>query len=483
MKDILSINVDRLEIGENTVLEDIHLQIDASRVNLILGATGVGKTLLLKTLLKDIEDRPRYVGEILLDDKSIEGVPSGYIGYISQNPDNQIVCDKVWSELAFGLESRGVAPEIIRARVAEICTIMGIESWFYKSTSELSGGEKQKLALAAVLVDHPAILVLDEPTSMLDPIAARAFWDTVFQIHHEYGLGLIITEHSYDYIIDQVDSIYRIQDRQMQQIERGDVHTRVEEISEKILGERISSRDDVRKQCTRRSVKTEPIIKPPHDIITTLRDIRHLYSGRICLNIDRLDIRGGVTVILGPNGAGKTTLARILTEKKRKGINGAVLVPQDVRDVFIKDNVRDELECIADITADIYPLVEPYLGRHPLDLSGGEQHIVAICKSILKKADMLVFDEPTRGLDRATSLIIEDLIRSIQCRAKIIITHDLEMAARMADEIIFMFGGQIASSGEPHDVLTRNLYFKPEITMIFDDIIRDEEVESGASDS
>ncbi len=157
-------------------------------------------------------------GNVCYRGMPIDEVPAGTIGYVGQNPDNQLVCDKVWHELAFGLENIAMPAKTIRNRVAEIATYFGIESWFHKGVAELSGGQKQKLALASVICMDPEMVVLDEPTSQLDPISARMFWEMVVRVHEEMGISFVIVEHDSEYIYEkggQSDLAFRRNDEQL----------------------------------------------------------------------------------------------------------------------------------------------------------------------------------------------------------------------------------------------------------------------------
>lgn len=202
------------------VLDHTKLMIKEGTLNIICGRSGCGKSTLLRHLKTVLAPYGKTKGEILYKGKSLaetdHRTQSQEIGFVMQNPDNQIVTDKVWHELAFGLESLGYDSETIRLRVAEMASYFGIHQWFYKNVSELSGGQKQLLNLAAVMAMHPSLLILDEPTSQLDPIAASDFLETVKKINRDIGTTVILTEHRLQEILPYADQVYVMADGRIQ---------------------------------------------------------------------------------------------------------------------------------------------------------------------------------------------------------------------------------------------------------------------------
>ena len=186
-------------LNKNTALKNINLKINAGEYVVICGRSGCGKTTLLRHLKPALTPKGKRDGEILFDGEKTENLgkknQASLIGFVMQDPENQIVTDKVWHEIAFGLESIGLKEDEIRLRAAEMSAYFGIEDWFGKKTDELSGGEKQLMNLAAIMAMHPEVLILDEPTSQLDPVAAENFLSTVNRINKELGVTIIITEH------------------------------------------------------------------------------------------------------------------------------------------------------------------------------------------------------------------------------------------------------------------------------------------------
>ena len=194
------------------VLEHVNLNIKEGTLNVIMGRSGCGKCTQLRQLKSVLAPAGEKEGEILYRNIPLRDTDhrtqSQEIGFVMQNPDNQIVTDKVWHELAFGLESLGYDNATIRLRVAEMASYFGIQKWFYKNVSELSGGQKQLLNLASVMAMHPSLLILDEPTSQLDPIAASDFLETVKKINRDIGTTVLLTEHRLQDIIPYADRVF-----------------------------------------------------------------------------------------------------------------------------------------------------------------------------------------------------------------------------------------------------------------------------------
>lgn len=198
---------------ENHVaLYQVSMEVEEGSFVVLCGKSGCGKSTLLRQFKSVLASHGEKKGEILYGGQNLEDVDlrtqSAEIGYVLQNPDNQIVTDKVWHELAFGLESLGYDTPTIRLRVAEMASYFGIHSWFLKNVSELSGGQKQLLNLASVMAMHPKLLILDEPTSQLDPIAASDFLETVRKINRDIGTTVILTEHRLEDVIPWADKVY-----------------------------------------------------------------------------------------------------------------------------------------------------------------------------------------------------------------------------------------------------------------------------------
>lgn len=199
------------------------------------------------------------------------------------------------------------------------------------------------------------------------------------------------------------------------------------------------------------------------------------------LNIPQVTVTKGINCWIGPNGAGKTTLGKMFSGYfGKKMIPNCVMMPQDVLTVFTKDTVRDELETENDISERIEELIAPIAGKNPLDCSGGEQHLTAALKFLMKRAEVVILDEPTKGMDPLMKDEFQKVLEMFR-RDKVIIliTHDIDFVGEVADHVVFLFEGDVASEGEPHEVLMQNLVYKPQISTVFDCICTKEMEDAG----
>lgn len=459
MKDF-DVNIKRLSADDHEILHDISLTI-SDGITVIAGKSGAGKTQFVRRLVPGLSQIGEIDGSVKYGGEPVEDIQPGTIGFISQNPDNQIVCDRVWHELAFGLESTGVKSDIIRNRVAEVATVFGIDPIFDQETDTLSGGQKQKVVLASVLCMNPDVVVMDEPSSMLDPIATVEFFELVVRLNRDLGVSFIIVEHNLDYILDFADRTIYIEDGTI-------VEKELKTTKQKLL----DKLGDPKKPYEVKQIKNET-----NQVVYKEKSIRKSF-GSFTLNIPSITLHSGITCIVGPNGAGKSTLAKYISGfYGKKKADSVSLLPQDVLMIFVKDSVREELDCVAEVPDYIREELEYLYDKHPLDISGGEQHLVALAKVMIRGSKLTFLDEPTKGMDDEYKERVKNLIsKGFEGRDVVIITHDLEFVADVADEVIFMFGGDIASQGEAHDVLCNNTMYKPIISKMWEGALKWQEV-------
>ena len=503
--------------GKKT-LDGVNLSIEKGEYVVLCGKSGSGKTTLLRQLKSVLAPHGKKQGEILFNGIPIEKVStrdqSAKIGYVMQNPDDQIVTDKVWHELAFGLESLGCDQKTMRARVAEMACYFGIQDWFHRDVANLSGGQKQLLNLASIMAMQPEVLILDEPTSQLDPIAASDFLNTVRKINLELGTTVIITEHRLEDIFPYADRAIVMDDgkviaddtpRNIGKLlyeQKNDMFAamptpvRVFYGAEGAGGCPLTVREGrnwlSREFATEPAHKAMPVQSLPDEIENPALILKELWFR---YEKDSPDVLRGVSAevpigtlyaIVGGNGAGKSTTLKAVcgicrpyrgkvkvfgksVEKYKSAElfqNCLAMLPQDPKSLFVKKTVREDL---AEMTKDEKKIaeiaavceIEALLDSHPYDLSGGEQQRAALAKVLLTQPKLLLLDEPTKGIDS----FFKEKLASILCKLKqqgitiVMVSHDVEFCAKYADMVSMFFDGQMLTTDTPRRFFGNNSFY------------------------
>ena len=499
-------------------IADVSFSISKGEYVLLCGNSGCGKTTLLRHLKSVLTPTGSRRGEILYNGVPLEQVDgakqASAIGYVMQNPDDQIVTDKVWHELAFGLENLGVSRETIGLRVAEMASFFGIQSWYHRDISQLSGGQKQLLNLASIMAMQPEILILDEPTAQLDPIAASDFLNTLKKINQELGITVLITEH-------RAEDIFPVADRVLV-MERGHLAANAgpREIGHSLFDARsplfpmlpapmrsfyqcggtgtapLTVREG-RNWLTDVFGEKKPAVRtlPPLPELPKTEPALHIENVWLRYEKQSPDVLKGLTMtvpsgclytIVGGNGVGKSTTLRTIcgaskpyrgkiqvfgkeTKKYPRGElfrNCLSMLPQDPTNVFVKQNVREELEEMnPDKQAQIHAAelceITHLLDAHPYDLSGGEQQRVALAKVLLTNPRLLLLDEPTKGLDCGFKARFARTLKRLTGEGMtiVMVSHDIEFCAEHADIAAMFFDGQIIASGRPREFFGSNSFY------------------------
>ena len=478
---------------EVSVLRDISLTLRPGDFAVLAGPSGSGKSTLLRQLKTVLAPHGRREGQILLNGTPIDEIPAreqaAKIGFVMQTPDSQIVTDKVWHELAFGLESLGVSNTEIRGRVAEMASFFGIQTWFHRSTNRLSGGQKQLLNLASIMVLQPELLILDEPTSQLDPIAATDFLQTLGRINRELGTTILICEHRLEDVIPMANRLI-VMDQGV--VIADDTPIQSFELLRKLNHPMLLSMptpmrvwsavgfdcscpltvSDGRNALSEfalnhpiRPVEKRPYIQPHAEPCMELKEAWFRYekdSPDVLKGISLAAYPGELLCILGGNGTGKSTTLSILsgTRKPYRGRRVAATdrisaLPQNPQMLLVHRNVREELLSIADEdrAGEMAALcrLEGLLDRHPYDLSGGEQQRTALAKVLLQNPDILLLDEPTKGLDNDFKELFASILRELTARGVciIMVSHDVEFCAKYASRCALFFDGGIVTVDAP----------------------------------
>lgn len=496
-------------LQENKTLSSVSLTLCEGELSVLAGATGCGKSTLLRLIKRELAPRGTCEGEILYRGRALSTLlpreSASRIGFVMQDPDGQIVCDTVAAELAFGPENLGMSRDAIAARVAEMASYFGIGDWYDRPISELSGGQKQLLNLAAVMATDPDLLILDEPTAQLDPIAAEGFINTLAKLNRDFSLTVLIAEHRLEELIPICDRLLVMEDGGI--LHAGaprEVISKIGSDSEILSampsavrlyhaigatgGVPVSAREGrvfLRTHCQNRIRTVEPAPRSDRKALALeLRDVFFRYEKNtpdVLRHLDLSVLEGEVLCLLGGNGSGKSTALsviagilhayagsiRIFGRKQKEYKNQSLyrdclaLLPQDVQTVFLKNTVREELEEVGfrseEFPFDLSPLYE----RHPYDLSGGEQQTVALAKVLAARPRLLLMDEPTKGIDAARKAELIGLIQRLQSRGVtvLIVTHDVEFAALCADRVALFFDGTVVSVDTPDRFFSQNRFY------------------------
>lgn len=532
----------RYPLSEKEAIQKINIDISRSEFVVICGRSGCGKSTLLRHLKKQLIPYGHKTGEVYIDGTEIENIDErksvASTGFIQQDPDSQIVTDKVWHEMAFGLENLGLSNKIIKRRVAEMSNYFGIHRWFEKDVSTLSGGQKQILNLASVMVMQPDILILDEPTSQLDPIATTDFLNTVYRINRELGVTVIISEHRLEEVIPMADRVIVMDEGEIQANEKpenlpygltdaetGEKHKMLYGLPSvmRIFGEAdLPEKDNI--PLTVRDGRlileerfsaigsdngdiTEKKTAEKHEEIAKLRNLWFKYekNGDFILKGTDLSIeKGKMTCILGGNGSGKSTLMKVISgilapQRGKISISQDIkisMVPQDPKALFTEITAEEELfEGMRFIEMDDREKInrademlrimeiEHLRKINPYDMSGGEQQRLAIGKVLLTEPDLLLLDEPTKGLDPFFKRTLAQIFRSLteDGLSILAVSHDVEFCATYADRCAMFFNGEITSEDNAKGFFAGNSFYTTAANRLFrgiaPDIVTCEEAE------
>ena len=504
--------------GGRPSLTDVSLTVEPGEYVVLCGRSGSGKTTLLRHLKSVLTPHGKRSGRILFCGTPLEEVPqeeqAARIGYVMQNPDEQIVTDKVWHELAFGLESLGCDQKTMRARVAEMACYFGIQDWFHRDVDSLSGGQKQLLNLASVMAMQPEVLILDEPTSQLDPIAASDFLNTVRKINLELGTTVLITEHRLEDILPAADRAVVMEGGRILVADvprrtagflwaehhpmfsampaptrvfygaqgKGVCPLTVREGRNWLLGA-FQTPPEVK------ALPEAPVAWEERPSALVLKEVWFRYeknSPDVLRGVSAVVPEGSLFAIVGGNGAGKSTMLKAVCGickpyrgqirvfgKKVEAYGGTELfqnclamLPQDPKSLFVKKTVREDLEEMCRDREKLEAVartceVEALLDSHPYDLSGGEQQRAALAKVLLTEPRLLLLDEPTKGMDGFFKEKLARILEKLKAQGMtvVMVSHDVEFCAQYGDLISMFFDGQILTTAPPRRFFGQNSFY------------------------
>lgn len=493
--------------GQEPALWDISLSVGEGELLLVTGDSGSGKTTFLKQLKPQLTPHGQQSGDILYMGRSIGEMDAKQtaqgIGYVFQNPEHQIVTDKVWHELAFGLENQQLSQTDMDLRIGEVASYFGIQDWLYKKVEELSGGQKQILNLAAILTMNPRVILLDEPTGQLDPIASRNFLEMVYRIKEELGITIIMVEHHVDEVYRMADlvavlhqgrllhwgrprevadflcqrglesllpvipRIYHYEKEKGMGAENGEKLPPItlqegrKWLSNRIPGNGHKTFSDIAVSKDKFVIKQKQVVK--------IREVYYRYDRRakdILKHLYCTVYEGECFGILGGNGVGKTTLLKLLGDYI-KPYSGKVMVtkktaylPQNPQSMFSCDSVAQEVEGVPNELLSMFRM-EHLLDRHPYDLSGGEQQRLALLILLAGEPELLLLDEPTKGMDEQCKQVLGEILRNLKKQGKtiIVVSHDVEFAARYTNRCGLLFDGRLTGVTETKQFFLQNQYY------------------------
>ena len=508
--------------AQKTIFNDLTFSVPEGELLLIMGQTGSGKSSLLKLINGLV---PHHTGGILSGEITVAGRSTrmhrprelaDLIGIVGQNPAEGFVTDTVEEEIAFGMESLGVPREVMRKRVEETLDLLGLAQLRNRSLSTLSGGEAQRVAIAAVLTMHPKVLLLDEPTSALDPIAAEEVLSILARLVHDLGLTIIIAEHRLERVLQFVDRIIHV----LGEENSGQVRIGLpEEIMAQsqsappvvLLGKDqdwnplpLTVRDARRlaEPLREKLANSSPPIRKSAEVksLQLILEIKKLvveYEKKVAVKGIDLEVsQGEVVAIMGRNGAGKSSLlgsavgitpiksgqvlldGKPAPELKGKSLISLVgFVPQEATDLLYGESVLQEC-AFADRDSQVapgttYKILNQLLPdiseiAHPRDLSEGQRLCLVLAIVLAAAPKLLILDEPTRGLDYSAKLRLIKILRSManEGRSVILATHDVELVAEVATRVVFMAEGEKIADGSTLDILTSSPAFAPQISKI-----------------
>lgn len=497
-------------MNDTPSLKKIDLTIREGEFVLLCGSSGCGKTTLLKQMKREITPAGSLGGSITYCGVPLrqidKEVSAREIGFVFQNPDNQIVMADVYSELAFGMENLRFSSAEMKRKIAELCSFFGMEGFLDKEITQLSGGQKQVLNLASVLLLQPRVLLLDEPTSQLDPVAAKEFLLFLKRLNEEFGMTILLSEHRFDDVYPLCSRVLFLENGAVEldaepkqavkqlSAEKSDFVPAQAFLSQRLRKQVDSGaeicltvRENQRliEQNLDRLPGWEPSVRSAEKTGQPLLEVKRLFlkytleEAYVLKDLSLTLEQGKCTCLLGANGSGKSTLLKAIAgilkpqagKIKWMGEQRSVTyLPQNPLLFFSFERAEEELYSVCAEKEKIERLVS-YLElthcmpKHPHDLSGGEQQRLMIACGLLRETALLLMDEPAKGLDQRMKARLGDLLQEYQQNGGtvLLVTHDVDFAAGYADNCCLLFNGSTVSEKGTADFFAGNYFYTTNI--------------------
>lgn len=519
--------------AEKPSLDKINLEIPEGQLVLVAGGSGSGKSSLVRAIAGLIPEfyGGSYAGAVYLDHKEVRQLNRSTlaktVGMVFQDPESQLVMSNVEQEIVFGMENLGLSNELMQRRLIEVSSALDLSQYLNSSIAQLSGGLKQKVALASVLCMQPEILILDEPTSQLDPVASEEIFSIVKRLNEENGMTIILVEHRLERCFSLADRILVMDQGQIicDQVEPCNLaYWAVKNHSPFVppLAKLFASVNYPEIPVTVKQGRA--LLKPCYDIekpvkvtaqvkkktgireiarINPLLEVKNLWFAfqngpEVLKNVNLCLEPGDFTVIMGGNGAGKTTLLKNLNGLLKPGRGTVKFLGRDIRNSTVEElatsmaylvqnpndylflpTVREEINFtlknlhlsdkgIADELL-VKLKIDAYKDVNPRDLSTGERQRVALASILAVRPQLLLLDEPTRGLDYELKSELGEILIKLQSEGTtiLLVTHDVEFAAEYASNIVLMAEGSVIASGSKYDMLSNSAFYSPQVNKLF----------------
>jgi energy-coupling factor transport system ATP-binding protein len=506
------------------VLRDVNLHLHDGAFGLVVGCSGSGKSTLLRCLNGLT---PHFSGGELRGNLIVDGinpalatpkVMSRHVGFVFQDPEAQFVMDQVEDEIAFALENAALPRQEMRIRIEESLDLLELSALRERKLDTLSGGERQRVAIASALALRPHVLVLDEPTSQLDPKSAEDVLNSLVRLNTDLGLTIVLAEHRLERVLPYADAMISLSAAQDGVVcgSPRDVLQQIELAPPLVMlgqalgwdplpltikdGQRCSAGIAAHTKDAPHPV-SHSAPQPPQALpYIEIRNVEAGYEGQTVLRRISLDVAAGeIVTLIGRNGSGKTTLLKCITglQPLQKGaihVDGQNIagqkvsqicrkvgyLPQDPNALLFADTVEEELR----ITLHNHGITDPPIplarllerlgladkaSAYPRDLSVGERQRVALGAIGVTQPKALLLDEPTRGLDYSAKRALCALLRQWRNEgmAILLVTHDVELVAEIADRVALISQGEVIVQGRPQEVLSASPLFAPQVARLF----------------